>query len=142
MALSTGGRLMAGLMMVLSIAAFIFVLQLAVPGEPRAAGGRVNPHDWSAKDKCSICHKSAMPALKIDSVTVCTHCHEGYIGNHPVTKHPIGKRPEINISRRMPLDADGKLVCYTCHDTHNRSDFPNMLRIGYLQLCSACHRGY
>ncbi|MFQ5353446.1 MAG: cytochrome c3 family protein [Thermodesulfobacteriota bacterium] len=120
----------------------LFAAWLAVPSAGLAQSRDVNPHNWSDKTGCVSCHKSVMPALKMDSVTVCTHCHGGNLVNHPVAKHPIGKKPGINISRRMPLDRDGKLVCYTCHDNHNRSDYPNMLRVGYLQLCSACHRGY
>ncbi|MFQ5479896.1 MAG: cytochrome c3 family protein [Thermodesulfobacteriota bacterium] len=138
MVLSTGRSLRAGFLAAVFALVFLFVSGPAAPGEVRAA----NPHDWHDKGQCATCHESAMPALKFDSVTVCTHCHDGYIENHPVTKHPIGKRPGINISRRMPLDSGGKLVCYTCHDMHNRSDYPNMLRIDYLRLCSACHRGY
>ncbi len=107
-----------------------------------AAARGHNPHDYSKKDECAYCHTSSMPALKFDSVTICTRCHDGYLGNHPVAKHPMGKRPGINISRLMPLSSDGKMVCYTCHDNHNRSSYPNMLRTDYLRLCSSCHRGY
>ncbi len=107
-----------------------------------ASAGVKNPHDYSDRTACGSCHKKTPPDLKFDAVTVCTRCHEGYLGNHPVSKHPIGKRPNINITRLMPLSVDGRMVCYTCHDNHNRSGFPSMLRTDYLRLCSACHRGY
>ncbi len=127
--------------------AFIMVLAFTLSAGPFVSGrawakGGKNPHDYSDKEACASCHKSAVPDLKFDTVTICTRCHEGYLGNHPVAKHPIGKRPGINITRLMPLSLDGKMVCYTCHDNHNRSGYPNMLRTDYLKLCSACHRGY
>ncbi|MFQ5427492.1 MAG: cytochrome c3 family protein [Thermodesulfobacteriota bacterium] len=140
--LAWAGSRRGGVMAALAVIAILCAAGLALPGGVWADRRDVNPHVWSDKALCASCHNSAMPALKLDSVTVCTHCHGGYLGNHPVAKHPIGKRPGINISRRMPLDKKGKLVCYTCHDNHNRSEYPNMLRIGYLQLCAACHRGY
>jgi len=117
----------------------LLVLLAQAPG---ALAANKNPHDYNDKGSCSACHKQKVPDLKFDAVTVCTRCHEGYLGNHPVAKHPIGKRPNINISRLMPLSLDGRMVCYTCHDNHNRSAYPNMLRTEYLRLCSACHRGY
>ncbi len=130
--------IMAGL----ALAVFLFLSLLTLPRVSLAAGHGVNPHEWENKESCSYCHGSEMPSLKLDTVTLCTRCHKEQLGNHPVAKHPIGKRPRINISRRMPLDKSGKLVCYTCHDAHNKSEYPNMLRIDYLRLCSACHRGY
>ncbi len=108
----------------------------------RAAMRGENPHDYSNKEGCRSCHADSMPALRFDSVTVCTRCHDGFLGNHPVAKHPIGKRPSINITRLMPLSSDGKMVCYTCHDNHNKTNYKNMLRTDYLRLCSSCHRGY
>jgi len=101
-----------------------------------------NPHDFSRKDYCSSCHGEAPPALSFDPVTTCTKCHMGNVGNHPVSRHPIGKAPRINIAAYLPLSEGGLLVCYTCHDQHNTSGHPRMLRVEYLRLCASCHRGY
>ncbi len=120
----------------------MFGLQLSHSTVAGAASTGNNPHDFSNKEECSSCHGSSMPSLSFDSVTVCTRCHEGFLGNHPVAKHPIGKIPEINITKLMPLSSDGKMVCYTCHDNHNSSSYPKMLRTDYMRLCSSCHRGY
>jgi len=141
---STGSRRARLAVVVAGIALLTFLMasQLTLSGASWAAVQGANPHEWDNKESCSACHGSLMPSLKLDAVTLCTRCHKEQIGNHPVAKHPIGKRPKINISRRMPLDESGKLVCYTCHDSHNRSKYANMLRIDYLRLCSACHRGY
>lgn len=126
----------------LGVVTIAFALTLGLFAEVWSAERGNNPHDYSRQDECASCHEKPLPKLKFDSVTICTRCHSGYVGNHPVARHPLGERPKINISSLMPLSADGKMVCYTCHDNHNRSSYPNMLRTDYLRLCSSCHRGY
>ena len=125
-----------------AVAVLMLSLTLAFGLRRGALAANPSPHDYSDESACAYCHKQKVPDLKFDAVTVCTRCHEGYLGNHPVAKHPIGERPGINISRLMPLSLDGRMVCYTCHDNHNKSAYPKMLRTDYLRLCSACHRGY
>jgi predicted CXXCH cytochrome family protein len=109
-----------------------------------AVGGRdlKNPHDYRAKSKCILCHTAEPPELSFDAVSTCTKCHEGYIVNHPVAGHPIGKVPEAGVSSVMHLSSEGEMVCHTCHDQHNRLKRPKMLRVPYLKLCASCHRGY
>ena len=102
----------------------------------------INPHDFSNKDYCGVCHTGSPPELSFDPVTTCTKCHMGNVGNHPVARHPIGKAPRINIAGFLPLSGKGLLVCYTCHDQHNVSGHPGMLRVEYLRLCASCHVGY
>ncbi len=115
-------------------------LAMALP--IKAGAGNVNPHDFSKKQFCGVCHIDTPPGLKFDTVTTCTRCHESNLANHPVTRHPMGKAPGINFSRALPLSMDGHIVCYTCHDNHNRSANPQMLRVPYKKLCDSCHRGY
>jgi predicted CXXCH cytochrome family protein len=110
--------------------------------EAQEAQKMVNPHDFRAKEFCPVCHTKELPKLSFDPVTTCTKCHIGNLDNHPVTKHPIGQEPRINIPYNFPLTRDGKMVCYTCHDPHNKQRLPRMLRVEYEKLCAACHVGY
>jgi predicted CXXCH cytochrome family protein len=113
----------------------------------RAAGAeerRVlrNPHDYNIKSLCALCHTAKPPELSFDPVSTCAKCHEGYVANHPVAGHPMGKVPESGVSTVMYLSADGKMVCHTCHDQHNMLWRENMLRVPYIKLCASCHKGY
>ncbi len=109
-----------------------------------AEEGRVlkNPHNYSVKTNCSVCHTLEPPELSFDAVSTCTKCHEGYIVNHPVAGHPMAKTPEAGVSGVMHLSSEGKMVCHTCHDQHNRLKRPKMLRVPYFKLCVSCHKGY
>jgi len=79
----------------------------------------VNPHNYDKKDYCSLCHIAAeIPKLNHDVITTCV---------------------KVNIPEWMPLSKEGKLVCYTCHDYHNRSGLKRMLRVDYETLCASCH---
>lgn len=102
----------------------------------------INPHDFSRADLCATCHKGEPPALLLDPVTTCVKCHPGNIGNHPVTKHPMGLMTRIKIPSYLPLTEDGEMVCYTCHNPHKATKHPKMLRVDYFRLCQACHVGY
>lgn len=102
----------------------------------------LNPHDFSKKELCAVCHTADPPALLLDPVTTCVKCHQGNIGNHPVTRHPMGMMTRIKIPSYLPLTDDGQMVCYTCHDPHRKSKHPKMLRVDYFRLCMACHVGY
>lgn len=102
----------------------------------------INPHDYSKKELCSVCHTAEPPALLLDPVSICVKCHPGNIGNHPVTKHPMGQMTKIKIPSYLPLTEDGEMVCYTCHDPHKKTKHPKMLRVDYFRLCLACHVGY
>ena len=102
----------------------------------------VNPHNYDKKDYCSSCHIAAeIPKLNHDVITTCVKCHPSSISNHPVSRHPISVNAsyKVNIPEWMPLSKEGKLVCYTCHDYHNRSGLKRMLRVDYETLCTSCH---
>lgn len=99
----------------------------------------VNPHDFERKDLCPSCHGD-IPMLSHDPMTTCTKCHPGNVGDHPFQGHPTYIRVSKKVDAlMMPLTHDGWLVCYTCHDYHNRSGFKRMLRIEYESLCRLCH---
>ena len=128
------------------LAVFASVLAFTHPTDARAEEeeGRTsgNPHDFANVDMCFVCHAIDIPKLNFDTVTTCTRCHSGNIGNHPLTRHPIGVAPSINIPSNLPLSSDGRFVCYTCHDTHNATSNKDMLRVSYAKLCASCHVGY
>ena len=106
--------------------------------------GRVsdNPHDYNDRSNCSVCHKEEPPALNLDPIATCTKCHPGNVGNHPVSRHPLGQTPKINVPSFLPLSKDGKIVCFTCHDPHNKSKSADLLRVDFTKLCASCHAGY
>lgn len=115
----------------------------AVRGEDDRA--IINPHDaLGARPFCSVCHTAKPPELSFDAVTTCVKCHAGNIDNHPISRHPIGGVPRIRVPSFLPLTADGRMVCYTCHDPHKKltDERQDMLRVDYQTLCSACHVGY
>lgn len=101
-----------------------------------------NPHAPGDRSACGLCHTSAPPKLSFDPVTTCVKCHTGNVNSHPISKHPIGKAPRINLPSVFPLAQNGQMVCFTCHDPHNKSGHRRMLRVDYDRLCSACHAGY
>lgn len=101
-----------------------------------------NPHAPGDRTACGLCHTSSPPKLSFDPVTTCVKCHSGNVDSHPISKHPIGKAPRINLPSAFPLTQDGQMACYTCHDPHNKSGHKRMLRVDYDRLCTACHAGY
>lgn len=123
-----------------SVSALIISSAASAAEEEGRAG--VNPHNYAAQSSCPVCHRQEIPKLLFDPVTTCTKCHPGNVGNHPLARHPIGKVPRIHIPSILPLTKEGQMVCYTCHDPHNKVKNPNMLRIDYERLCSSCHVGY
>lgn len=132
---------------VLILAILIFLPVLGITNPETAYSeeeGKVsaNPHNYYDDNTCSVCHGDEPPSLSFDPVTTCAKCHPGNMTNHPVTRHPIGKMPKIKIPAKLPLTDDGEMVCYTCHDPHNKSRYPKMLRVDYLRLCASCHVGY
>ncbi len=101
-----------------------------------------NPHEPGDMTACGLCHTSAPPKLSFDPVTTCVKCHSGNVNSHPISRHPVGKAPRINLPSAFPLAQNGQMVCYTCHDQHNASGHKRMLRVEYDRLCVACHAGY
>lgn len=131
-----GGRL---------IGATIITATLLSGGDLRGeeALDHINPHDYGNEQYCASCHTTVdPPVLNFDPVSSCTRCHERNVANHPVTRHPLNKVPRMQIPPLWPLTEDGGIVCYTCHDYHNKSRFRSMLRIDYSKVCVSCHKGY
>ncbi|MBE9528204.1 MAG: hypothetical protein IME99_03085 [Proteobacteria bacterium] len=103
---------------------------------------RKSPHDYRDKGSCATCHIAGTPELLADNVTTCTKCHPGNVGNHPVVRHPMGKRPGRLLPVSLPVSDNGLMVCSTCHDQHNKTRSLKMLRVSALKLCASCHKGY
>lgn len=135
-------ELAAGLPIALAAALAVALLSAPVVAEEEVMPEVVNPHNFVVKEYCSICHTKRPPELNKDPVTTCTKCHPANVGNHPVARHPMGKKVKIYTPNKLPLTEDGLIVCYTCHDPHNTSQFKNMLRVDYFGLCVSCHVGY
>ncbi|MBI5328578.1 MAG: hypothetical protein HZB80_09885 [Deltaproteobacteria bacterium] len=122
------------------IALFVFLGGSHAGAEVLDIPTSVNPHDYNKKEHCSVCHTADMPKLNHDIITTCVKCHEGNMNNHPISRHPVSVKVsyKVSIPEWMPLPQQ-KLVCYTCHDYHNKSGFKRMLRIDYETLCVSCH---
>lgn len=92
----------------------------------------IGPH--GDKDGCFNCHKENDAQLIIDdSIKLCNECHFHDKGNHPLLK-----KPERMVNH-LPLSEGGEILCYTCHDPHNNSKYPSMLRMEINSLCINCH---
>jgi predicted CXXCH cytochrome family protein len=92
-----------------------------------------NPHDYQGKPLCQRCHT---PDLKLTNGpnALCRECHAFKRGNdHPVDV--VQKTPAPG----LPLLAGGKVACHTCHDPHQST---KVLRKGFDNLCSSCHKGH
>lgn len=116
----------------------------SAPGAAENTEGMVrsSPHEFGSQHYCSVCHKGEPPALTMDPMATCTKCHHGNVTNHPVSRHPLGVTPKMSVPAYLPLSTDGKMVCFTCHDPHNKSGLNKMLRVTFIKLCASCHAGY
>ncbi len=75
--------------------------------------------------------------MKTGIDTECIRCH--YDG--PVT-HPVGIPNTKKQAPDLPLSADGKITCVTCHVGHSQQDrFGMLLRKDNRKggLCLSCH---
>ncbi|MBI5886951.1 MAG: hypothetical protein HZB85_10285 [Deltaproteobacteria bacterium] len=134
---------------------FIFVFVSALSAAGAASGAErsglapederviANPHDpVGGRSQCSACHTAKPPELSFDAVTTCVKCHSGNVDSHPVSRHPVGEVVRIRVPSFLPLTGDGRMVCYTCHDPHDKGRRKKMLRVDFQSLCSSCHVGY
>jgi predicted CXXCH cytochrome family protein len=94
----------------------------------QAGSPLLNPHFFPAEDSCPKCHKAARQIIP------CTSCHTPGSNDHPVN---ISNYETVHVS--LPLSPEGKITCYTCHDPHNQSEIPPLLRLSCDQLCLSCH---
>jgi hypothetical protein len=132
------------------------------------------------KEKCLYCHKWVPDVNKAIPVYVkgigefvasigeldvlCYRCHYKQIQLHPINANHL-KKPPARILRNMrrserklgiilPLDAQGKVTCVTCHNPHERGVIPanktgakgasevGRLRVSKIgdKICLACHQ--
>ena len=92
---------------------------------------------------CNVCHKPHQMGGKIllnkPLEELCSSCHQTRIG---AGEHKVGIKPSTPVEA-LPLDADGKITCITCHDPHGTKGFANLLRERtFTDLCKKCHKGY
>ncbi len=84
--------------------------------------GRAKKHDFTGK--CQMCHiqvppegasfEEAVGTLSDTSERLCSRCHR----MTERLSHPVGVPPQKPVALQRFLDAQGRLSCITCHDTH------------------------
>lgn len=92
-----------------------------------------NPHDASGKPLCQRCHISGKPGAAVDSIALCSQCHDA-----SRMKHPVGMAAR-SVPRDLPLGEGGVIACHTCHDPHDVKRNPAGLRLSFAELCRRCH---
>lgn len=103
-------------------------------------------------------HIPDMNTFKVDAITMCTHCH-----GEENSSHIVGVTQDYNTPPDLPLDANNKITCLTCHYVHgNLQTNAPMASISFLDhimdrerlsksfvlrrnnsngdLCLACHK--
>jgi predicted CXXCH cytochrome family protein len=94
-----------------------------------------NPHNFQDKELCQQCHTQELPALTLPPVALCKKCHK------PGTNdHPTGVTVKNPIPNELALDKSKKMVCHTCHDPHQQTSYPALLRMDFDDLCRLCHQ--
>jgi predicted CXXCH cytochrome family protein len=91
-----------------------------------------SPHQYKGKPLCQRCHGPDL-ALAAQPNALCKGCHRLPHGNHPTDV--VQKAPSGN----LPLLAEGKVACHTCHDPHTAKV---VLRKPFNALCRDCHKGH
>jgi predicted CXXCH cytochrome family protein len=119
-------------------------------------GRQQNPHknDYFA---CTACHTQSTPdkirvagfALRFrgDINILCVSCHVTDRGHHPTALTlPQEMKQRVEKSGHvLPLDAQGRINCYTCHDNHCDTGDQRMTQRYYssktytTDLCWVCH---
>jgi len=95
---------------------------------PRSTEGlpKVEPHAFFNKtENCTCCHETRGEdvephAFFVDISETCEGCHDSdMIGrSHPVGIESAEHYPEMEIPAGLPLDADARITCGTCHNPH------------------------
>lgn len=141
---------------------------------------QIDTHGNVVKETCLYCHKEVpdvnratladskgmedlvAPIGKLD--VLCYRCHYKQIQMHPINANHL-KKPPARILKNMrraerklgiilPLDAQGKVTCVTCHNPHERGVIPvdktgaggageaGRLRVSRVgdKICLACHQ--
>lgn len=119
-------------------------------------GRQENPHQdsWFA---CKACHATSManeiraPDYQLryrgDVTMLCISCHVTDRGHHPTgVQPPPYMLDAIKASRRtIPLDEEGRITCYSCHDNSCSTGRQKMReryydRVSFVNdLCWTCH---
>jgi hypothetical protein len=90
----------------------------------RAGAG---PHD-AAGLRCLDCHTAipmpgVAPRFHRDVHDICLQCHlDNFCTHDPAGRgfrHPVAVVPSVRIPADMPLDAERKINCMTCHLFHD-----------------------
>lgn len=86
------------------------------------------PHAFFNKtENCTCCHDTRDRGTTIDPhsftmdiVESCMGCHTGeMIGqSHPVGIRPGARFPDMEIPEILPVDAEERITCGTCHNPH------------------------
>jgi predicted CXXCH cytochrome family protein len=92
-------------------------------------------------DMCHLPHQGEMAGkilLNKPLQELCVSCHRDRVGRG---EHKVGIRPLVTV-KELPLDADGKITCITCHDPHDTRGFGMLLRAPrFSDFCIKCHKG-
>jgi predicted CXXCH cytochrome family protein len=89
------------------------------------------------KHECSNCHVTAdnNMRLKASLAELCNDCHSDRTRKN---EHRVGMVPSMK-AVDLPLSQDGRMTCITCHDPHEKSGYPMLLRVNPSELCTRCH---
>lgn len=107
-----------------------------------------SPHEFSAEE-CKSCHagmpqpgqKSPLPMIGRVR-TLCSRCHSNVVKKY---SHPDEVAPnKARVPADMPLSAEKKLTCATCHDIHTSLEWSKMVSllrrpVTGMEFCSICH---
>lgn len=97
---------------------------------PRGGAGlpATDPHAFINRvENCTCCHETREEGKKIDphafSVDIgesCASCHTGEMlgRSHPVDVRADERFPEMEIPEDLPVDAEERITCGTCHNPH------------------------
>ena len=109
---------------------------------PASDGGQTSCHQ---RMPCVVCHTQTPEAgaagnqplgLRTDVDERCNSCH----GVAAMGSHPQGCPPAKPLLGQLPLDAEGRIACYTCHEPHGKGRSPHYLRRDDpTALCRVCH---
>lgn len=167
---SKGAIVRASKLLLLCFAAWAGLILPGIPSPVRAA----TPHDhFRRPEVCPQCHIVSGGAASSDrfsagSERFCLGCHrkESLGRTHPVNVVPRERTPPMKIPETLPLSADGRIMCLTCHAAHgpylsSAPTFPGQERFvpangaapgyktyflrragpaeGFAALCRACH---
>lgn len=151
----------------------IFLILTALVGvlsaSPSSAKVLLEEHN-SAKE-CAICHYRWLDVFFFEGKgtdlvdyqkervagkeEMCFSCHNGSVtdSRRKVWKfggHKVKIKPSeaIHVTKILPLDAEGQVVCATCHTAHGVADETRFDQVIYVrlpnpnsELCKICHTG-